>query len=484
LGFSKTYDYDDAPTIRKFNEDNRFFKALMGPVGSGKTSGCVAEIIDKGIAQEPSSDGVRRTRWAVVRHSYRSLLDTTMETFFMWVPPEFFGNFSVTNFQYNIDKIKLPDGTKLDIEIIFRALDKPDQVRNLLSLELTGAWFNEVREVPWLILEHMEHRVGRYPSKEVHGVLPTWHGIIADTNAPDTDSKFHKFFEEDVPRDPQLQAKYVLYKQPSGRSAEAENKKHLIANYYENLMIGKEPEFIKVYVDGEYGYIRDGKPVYGNYLDHIHCAEADIRPTRGLPIIVGMDFALNPCAVFSQLTHTGNFNVIKELVGVDMGLRRFVNEYMKPYIFSNLRGFELIIAGDPAGVKRTDNDERSSFDELRLQGLPATPAHTNSFLARFNAVDAVLTRSVKGVPAFQLSPGCKVLRKGFMGEYKLRKYRGFGEDKYSDVPNKNEYSHIHDALQYSCLIADRGEQVSRSYQHMGSRYTAPPTPRPSMSGWT
>jgi hypothetical protein len=451
---------------------------------SGKSSGCVAEIIDRGIAQEPSDDGVRRTRWAVVRHSYRALLDTTMETLFMWLPPEHFGTFSVTNFQYNINKITLPDGTKVDIEIIFRALDKPEQVRNLLSLELTGAWFNEVREVAWIIMENMEHRVGRYPSKEVHGTHPTWHGIIADTNPPDVDSTFHHFFEEKVPKDPILQAKYVLYKQPSGRSAEAENKRHLIPTYYDSLMIGKEPEFIKVYVDGDYGYIRDGKPVYGNYVDHLHCAEADIRPVHGVPVIIGMDFALNPAAVFSQLLPNGNFNIIKEIVGVDMGLRRFINDLMRPYIFSDLRGFEIIIAGDPAGVKRTDNDERSSFDELRMQGFPAIPAHTNSFLARYNAVDSILTKMVKGKPALQLSPGCKVLRKGFMGEYKLKKYRGFGEDKYSDIPNKNEYSHIHDALQYSCMISDHGEQVARSYQHMGSRYASPPTPRPSMSGWT
>jgi hypothetical protein len=239
-----------------------------------------------------------------------------------------------------------------------------------------------------------------------------------------------------------------------------------------------------VYIDGQYGYIRDGKPVYGNYLDHLHCAEKDITPVSGFPVIVGMDFALNPCAVFSQLLPNGSYNVFKELIGVDMGLRRFVNDIMRPYIFTSLRGFEVVIAGDPAGVKRTDNDERSSFDELRMQGFPAVPAHTNSFLARYNAVDSILTKMVKGKPAFQLSPGCKVLRKGFMGEYKLKKYRGFGEDKYSDIPNKNEYSHIHDALQYSCMISDRGEQVARSYQHMGSRYAGPPTPRPSMSGWT
>ena len=484
MSFEKTYDYDDAPTIRKFNEDKRFFKAITGPVGSGKSSGCVAEIIDIGVNQEPSEDGVRRTRGAVVRHSYRALLDTTMETFFMWLPPEHFGSFSVTNFQYNINKITLEDGTRVDIEVLFRALDKPEQVRNLLSLELTWAWFNEVREVPWVIIDNMEHRVGRYPSLEVHGTHPTWHGIIADTNPPDTDSKFYHFFEEDVPASQVLQSKYVVYHQPSGRSPKAENKRHLVPKYYENLAIGKTPEFIKVYIDGEYGYIRDGKPVYENYMDQMHCAEKDLRFISGLPIIVGMDFALNPCAVFCQMTPLGQFNVVKELVGVDMGLRRFVNTVMKPFIFSEIRGYELVFVGDPSGIKRQDNDERSSFDELRLLGYNAIPAHSNAFLARFNAVDALLSSMVKGKAAFQLSPACKVLRKGFMGEYKLKKYKGFGAETYAETPVKNEYSHPHDALQYAAMTLDRANMIARSYQHMGNRYAGPDQPRPNMSAWT
>jgi hypothetical protein len=35
-----------------------------------------------------------------------------------------------------------------EIELLFRALDRPDHIRNLLSLDLTGAWVNEAQEVP------------------------------------------------------------------------------------------------------------------------------------------------------------------------------------------------------------------------------------------------------------------------------------------------------------------------------------------------
>jgi hypothetical protein len=449
---------------------------------SGKSSGCVAEIIDVGVNQAPDQTKTRKTRWAVIRSSYRMLLDTTMETFFQWLPPEYFGTFSVTNYIYTIDKIVLDDGTKVEIEIIFRALDRPEHVRNLLSLELTGAWFNEVKETPKIIVDNMEGRVNRYPSVMDGGA--TWSGIIADTNPPDTDSWLYRLFEEQVPKDPILQSKYVLFKQPPGRSKEAENRKYLADDYYTNMAIGKDPEFIKVYIDGDYGYIRDGKPVFSNYSDTMHCSEEILLPTKGVPVIISLDFGLSPAAVFSQYMPKGQFNVFNEFTSEDMGIRRFFTDVIKPYIFANLRGYEIIVTGDPAGVRRQDTDERSCFDELRLMGFPATPAHSNSFLARYNAVDNFLTKNVEGKPAFQLSPNCAMLRKGFIGEYKLKKYQGMNE-KFSEVPVKNSFSHVHDALQYGVMVVDRAANIEKtrtpSQLRYASKYAAA---RPQMSAWT
>ena len=40
----------------------------------------------------------------------------------------------------------------LDLEVIFLALDRPEDVKKLLSLELTGIWINEAREIPKVLL--------------------------------------------------------------------------------------------------------------------------------------------------------------------------------------------------------------------------------------------------------------------------------------------------------------------------------------------
>ncbi len=449
---------------------------------SGKSSGCVAEIIDRGIHQTPMSDGVRRTRWAVIRNVYRQLLDTTMNTVFQWLPPEHFGRYNVSNYEYTIDKIPLDDGTSVEIEILFRALDKEEHVRNLLSLELTGAWMNELREIPKVISDAVEGRTKRYPSVQDGGF--TWSGVIADTNPPDTDSWIYKLFEEQVPKDPELASKYKIFKQPSGRSDKAENTKYLSKDYYTELAIGKDPEYIKVYIDGEYGYVRDGKPVFPNYTDTLHYSEKEIPLIKGYPVVIGFDFGLTPAAAVVQLTPKGQLHIVKEMISEDMGLRRFVQEILRPYMFNNLRGFEIVIVGDPAGVRRNDTDERSCFDELKLLGLPVVPAPTNSFLARYNAIDVYLTKVVDGKGAFQVSQGCEVIRKGLLGEYKLKRIRGL-DDKYSEVPVKNMYSHIIDAMMYAAMLVDRADMIARSYSHMGSRY-APPgnSARPNMSAWT
>jgi hypothetical protein len=453
---------------------------------SGKSSGCVAEIISRGIEQAPNKQGVRRTRWSVVRNTYRQLFDTTMKTFFDWLPPDQFGTFNITNHQYIIDKIQLSDGTKVEIEVLFRALDKPEDVRNVLSLEITASWVNEAREVPKQILDGIEDRVGRFPPESEEGC--TWYGVIADTNPPDSDSYLFRRFEEDVLKDPDIAGKYEIFKQPSGRSDKAENLRYLRKDYYKMMAIGKDPEYIKVYVDGQYGYTRDGKPVWHNYSDVLHVSAEPISLIIGMPIIIAFDFGMHNAAVIGQPTFRGGMNIIHEFYEPDTGLRRFLRDIIKPVLFSKYRGVEIITTCDPSGIKRQDTDERSCILELHQQGFPVTPAPSNSWLPRYNAVDAYLTKMVDGKAAFQLSPTCPILRKGFIKEYKLKRISSYlGAERFSELPNKNDFSHPQDCVQYICMVADKGISSARGFDITSSRYAPPVTQRsriPQLTAWT
>ena len=138
-------DFSTSPTVWKFLNDNAFFRGLMGPVGSGKSYACAAEVMLRAVKQPVSpKDGVRYSRVVVVRNSYPELRTTTIKTWLELFPENIFGPMRWS--PPLTHHIKLPargDAAGIDCEVIFLALDQPKDVRKLLSLELSGAWVNE-----------------------------------------------------------------------------------------------------------------------------------------------------------------------------------------------------------------------------------------------------------------------------------------------------------------------------------------------------
>lgn len=87
-----------------------------------------------------------------------------------------------------------------------------------------------------------------------------------------------------------------------------------------------------------------------------------------------------------------------------------------------------------------------------MTGIPARPASTNNFQSRRQAVlDLLGSLGLGGVPNLILDPSCERLRKGFISGYRFNRKSGIDGSMYKDTPEKNLYSHIHDALQYAAL---------------------------------
>ena len=64
----------------------------------------------------------------------------------------------------------------------------------------------------------------------------------------------------------------------------------------------------------------------------------------------------------------------------------------------------------------------------------------------------------EGKPAFLIDYRCRQLIKGFEGGYQYRRMQVSGE-RFTDKPEKNMFSHIHDALQYLMLGAGEGRSL-------------------------
>ncbi len=434
--------YQATPTLSLFHHSEAFVRGVKGPIGSGKSVGCCMEIFKRASQQLPGMDGVRRSRWAIVRNTGPELETTTLKTWLDWFPESKFGKLNrkppITHHCRVMD---------IDLEVIFLALDRPDDVKKLLSLELTGCWFNEAKFIHKDIVDAATGRVGRYPSKKnkpedvPNNQWPTWYGVIMDTNPPDDD---HWWYEAAEEVNGAING-WEFFDQPSGLSKEAENLENLPVGYYDKLIAGKDKEWIKVYAEGKYGTIKDGKPVYSSYNDNTHCGELTAIPFKQIEI--GQDFGNTPAAVICQENSLGQIFALEELVAEDMALTTFA-QLLKKKLSSDYPNCPYRIFGDPSGGFK-DQHQKTAFDIFRAEGLLVRPAPTNKIKPRLEAVNQALNHMVNGRPKLMIDKKkCSILRKGFNGGYKYKRMQVSGTDRFTDEPDKNRFSHPHDALQY------------------------------------
>lgn len=454
------FDYaPQGPTLETYLEDRSQRCFIMGPLGSSKTNASCWKTFRVMIDQAPNAQGVRKTRIAAIRNTYPDLFGTTIKDWLEMFEP--LGKFVKGGMEPPTHKLDfmLPDGTRVQSELVFLALDRAEHVKKLRGLQLTAAWLNETKELPFAIVSMVDLRIGRYPQD----VAPSWYGMYGDTNAPDSDHWYYRLAEEDKPEG------WTFLKQPGGLTRDdkdapwvenpaAENIQNLPIGYYLKGAQGKGEDWILVNLANEYGFVQDGKPVYPDYRDSTHCRPFELVQSLGLEI--GLDFGLTPAAVIGQQMPNGQMRWRRELVTEDTGVIRFATE-LKRFLAEHFPGFHVnAITGDPAGDQRQagDSDERTVFQLLQAQGIEAKPAPSNDFAKRTEAVSESLRRMIDGEPGFLIHPDCKITRKGMQGAYCFKRIAVAGDERYRDAPDKNRFSHPCEAGQY--LMMGKGEHLT------------------------
>jgi hypothetical protein len=491
-------NYNAVPTFAQLHSDPNKYLFCRGPVGSGKSSGCIWHIILNAFKQNVQFDGIRRSRYAIIRASYPALKSTVVKSWKMWFK-------DLVNIVFDTPirgemKLPHPDGeTEIEVELVFLALDREEDVNKLQSLELTGCHINEAAEIPRGVHQMLKSRINRYPEKNSGGAVEPF--IIADYNSVDTEHWLYKISEEEQP------PKHAFYHQPSALlmvdntddrvdpdlpivdvsgntyvvNPDADNIENLDADYYVDQVFGAEADWVNVLILNNYGQLRTGRPVYAEYRDEYHFKETNIQPLKGVKIIVGMDLGLTPAAAFMQLTPSGTLNVFDELVTEDCSIQKFCEDYLKPKLINEYKDYNYELIIDPAATQRSQNDARSAAEVIGGQppygsGLAYSTAPTNNWTKRKESVVYFL-RKMEGLV---LGPRCKFIRKGFISEYKFEKKRlamsaASSNPQFKEKPDKNFYSHIHDALQYGALELSGGRTakrkarayVNRQHDHIG-----------------
>ncbi|OWT55262.1 terminase family protein [Candidimonas nitroreducens] len=438
-------NYTAPPTIARFMASDAPVRLLLGPIGSGKSTGNIIEIARRARQQSPGRDGIRRTRWAIVRSTKQQLKDTTLKSWLEWFPDGVAGRWHESNMTYTL---RFGD---VVAEVMFRALDDPEDVRRLLSLELTGAFVNEARETPLEIITALRSRVGRYPSKKEGG--PTWYGLIMDTNPPSTDHWVYEKFEQEKP------AGWEIFKQPGSLDPAAENLENLPATYYQDLMEGADEDWINVHVHAKYGRSKAGLPVYEKtFVPDFHTRD-ELNVVGGTPVIIGMDFGRTPAAALYQRDARGRVLLQDELVSENMGLERFIDLKVRPLLADRYPGFRVAIAGDPAGWAKSQINEQSCADIIKAMGYVAVRPPTNDIAPRLGAVEKLLAQQIDGEAMFLINKSrCPTIVAGFEHGYRYKRKR---DGQYEETPEKNRFSHPHDAVQYGALVVDAAGDLAK-----------------------
>jgi hypothetical protein len=203
----------------------------------------------------------------------------------------------------------------------------------------------------------------------------------------------------------------------------------------------------------------DGVPVYGDdFARSFHVSDRALEWAKGSPVVRGWDFGLGAggmACVFAQLLPHGKLWLFKEITASDTDIEHFapeVNRLGGEWFPSCVKWFDII---DPTGFNRSQiNKLKSCASVVNDACFTACEPGASSKLVRRRAVSKFLQRNVKGQPGLLVDAmGCPMVAAGFEGGY----HYPFAQDgQLKDDPEKNEFSHPHDALQ---MIASKIEKL-------------------------
>src|SRR5271157_4193339 len=211
-GLSHQFIYTAPPMIERYMLSESFGRLIAGPVGSGKTTGAIVELTRRMKEQMPAyKDPLfpaaprRFTRFAIIRQTLKQLKDTVLK--------DVLSRFSlVADWRVSESTLYFREGD-VHSEWLFVPLDEPEDKKRLLSTNLTAAFINECIEIDLDLLSDIAGRCGRYPNEEFG--VPTWRGIICDTNMPVRGTPWAKFIQRGLQG---LVPEWAMFLQPGGRS--------------------------------------------------------------------------------------------------------------------------------------------------------------------------------------------------------------------------------------------------------------------------
>ena len=459
------FEYTPPGSLAAFFASDARIRLVRGPIGSTKSTAMVMELFRRTCSQEVDAEGVRRTRFAVVRNTLPQIKETCLVTIRKALGP-------LVNFRVSESKVVFKFNDVYS-EWLLLPLDSPENVQRLLSLELTGAWVSEFREIDPEILHNVYSRCGRYPAEMGGNVEPTWMGLIGETNSFSEDSPWFDELEMN------LNPNWFYLVQPGALSPDADWLQYLPKTYYADLMENNGPAWSEQYIDNRITPSLSSQAVFAQSFDQdYHVTELDkpLQFIHTIPLVLGMDTGRHPAFVAGQIDPQGRLNILHSASSENMGIEKFISEHIKPVLAERFERAYVYAIVDPAGRQRSQIGEESVLEAITRCGIPAYAASTNQISPRLRAVEGYLDRrNGMLIDAAHNQQLITALRYGY--RYPRQKDKALKE-----IPDKSHpYSDLADALQYLCLGVEN-RMIGRQVDRMRGMVEAPPEPR--AAGWT
>jgi predicted phage terminase large subunit-like protein len=217
--------------LAAFLQSDHRLRAVVGPVYAGRKSAAVFDIMQRAVRWPQQ----RAWRWVVVRQHRDELETHTVRAVQHWVRD---GVYDAKKRRYTY-LYNFGDAVQRLLEIEFLAMDEGADRRRLPNIEASAVWLDDARNLAEGVLDDARLIAGRYPGGLEGG--SRWRGVICTSRMPLPGHWL--VIRDDI----------ELYRQPSGRSPQAENVANLTGKgfSYAKLADGEDPDWVARYVDAE-----------------------------------------------------------------------------------------------------------------------------------------------------------------------------------------------------------------------------------------
>jgi predicted phage terminase large subunit-like protein len=218
--------------IAAFLKSDYRLRAVIGPVYAGRKSAAVQDIVRRAVRFDRQS----AWRWVVVRPLRDELEAHTLRTLQYWLA-------GVADYDEKARRFELAytlaDGVERLLEIELLAMDEAADRRRLPNIEASAVWLDDARNLSDGVLDDARLIAGRYPGGLEGGCQ--WRGVIATSRMPLPGHWLVNNLDIE------------LYRQPSGRSPQAENIENLEAKGFSYVKLAEQeaPDWVARHVDAE-----------------------------------------------------------------------------------------------------------------------------------------------------------------------------------------------------------------------------------------